>query len=132
MYIRKRISALLSRHLHRHPLHTANDFYELLTFDSGAEVDYYFCNERQFNEAYINISFVFRPRLVHINNIYVQYGQRGNGFGASLVNIVEVMAADFNAKRVIAKESINNSFWRHMRYQKVYGTAYDFEKLIFF
>ncbi|RME54298.1 hypothetical protein D6777_04260 [Candidatus Woesearchaeota archaeon] len=129
MSLEKRIKVLTRKHLTNFPLSNKNDAYQIIERDNTAYLDYYFSSMKNY-KAYLCLYFDLNQKIVEINNIYIIPQYRSYNLGARLVNIVEVMAADFKAKTVFAVNSVNDTFWEHMRYDKV--DEFDFAKPIFF
>lgn len=108
MFETKVASALPSRDYDFQVVIGLNGAYRLSMVCNSHEGD----NLRHLDAVYNQVDLTLK-----IFSIGLSEKARGKGYGRKLLESVESFASDIGAKKVVAKDSLNDSFWSHMGYK---------------
>lgn len=119
--------AILSR-FRKLPMSTLDDVIEVVSpgyIKDYIDIDYNFhafknrFNHFESDRAETILAYNTVTKELHICNIYTHNEYKGKGYSRLLVQAIEDVAIRLAAKKVVAINSTNDSFWEHMGYSKV-------------
>lgn len=142
MKSKSKIKKVIKSNLSKHPLSTLDDRIEIVKseFSENAyEIDFYFDAKKNQLDYYeskrgdVKLHYNYATKELHICNIDVYGDYKGHGHGGEFVRSLEDIAIQLGARKVVTKNSLNDSFWEHMGYSRLSdGRMPDYGCEIFF